>query len=219
MSAKRTPVRASGDDVAACEASVRLLRRATEDPEALGALYDLHAPALLILAERVLGSRGEAEDLVHDVFLEVWQRLSTYDPRRGSVSTWLRVRLRSRAIDRLRAQATRRSMVREASVEALPHASVDSVRPAAEHESDRQRLFATIEGMTDLQREVLALAYFEGLTQREIAERVGIPVGTVKSRLAGAVDSLRRHLGAGRDGPAARGGGAAETTHDGKSER
>lgn len=173
MSAERSPARSRGDGLDASERSVRLLHRAAEDPEALGALYDLHAPALLILAARVLGSRGEAEDLVHDVFLEVWQRLTTYDPRRGEVATWLRVRLRSRAIDRLRARSARRAMLREAQVEATPDTRTGRAGPDPERASERQRVFPTIEGMADRQRDVLALAYAEGLTQREIAHASG----------------------------------------------
>ena len=74
---------------------------AAGDRDALGALYDLHAPMLLGLAKRMLGSQAAAEDLLHDVFLEVWHHAAEYDPARGAVRAWLIVRTRSRALDRL----------------------------------------------------------------------------------------------------------------------
>lgn len=165
--------------------------------EALGALYDLHAPLLFGLAKRMLGAAAAAEDLLHDVFLEVWQHAAEYRPDRGSVRSWLLVRTRSRALDRLgrgkrefRA-AERLSTEGEPALAPSPSACVDGAR--------LRRLAGSL--APDLVA-VLDLTYFEGLSASEIAQRLGIPIGTVKSRLARAVETLRQAMLPARgDGP------------------
>ncbi len=172
-----------------------LVRRiARGDRTALGELFDRHADAALGLAHRILGNRQDAEDLVHDVFLEAWSRAASYDPRRARVRAWLLVRIRSRAIDRLRAlEVARRHAMAEAARPDPPQAA--HVSPEAASEAARAR--GALQALGADQRSVIELAYFEGLTLREVAEREGIPVGTVKSRLGAALAVLRRQLGAG----------------------
>lgn len=168
---------------------------AAGDPLALARLYDAHATALYTLAVRILGDAGGAEDLVHDLFIEISQRAGDFHPARGSVATWLRVRLRSRAIDRLRSQGARRALLRESGADeaTLSSWATGSALPA-EPDPNVQRVFQQLAGMTEQQRDVLELAYLRGLSQREIAQRCEIPIGTVKSRLSGAVAALRRRL-------------------------
>ncbi len=173
---------ASGEDAALVAAVAQGNR------QALGALYDLHAPLLFGLAKRMLGSAAAAEDLIHDVFLEVWQHAAAYTPDRGSVRTWLVVRTRSRALDRLGRGAREVRAAERLSTENAPAAApapicVDGARV--------RRLVATLPA--DLVT-VLDLTYFEGLSASEIAQRLGIPIGTVKSRLARAVESLREAM-------------------------
>jgi RNA polymerase sigma-70 factor (ECF subfamily) len=156
---------------------------------ALAALYDLHAPLLFGLAKRMLGSAAAAEDLLHDVFLEVWQHAAEYAPERGSVRTWLLVRTRSRALDRLGRGARE---VRAA--ERLSSESPAAVAPAPSSAVDGARLRRLIAGLPAELVAVLDLTYFEGLSASEIAQRLGIPIGTVKSRLARAVESLRETM-------------------------
>jgi RNA polymerase sigma-70 factor (ECF subfamily) len=163
------------------------------DVSALAALYDAHAPALLALATCILRDPAEAEDLVHDVFLEIWQRIWSYDESRGSVRAWLLVRLRSRAIDRLRGRhlwAELLAGLRAGGVDggAMQQSGI------AEREWDRRRARSGVAGLTPAQREVIELAFFDGLSFREIGERLAVPTGTVKSRMASAVAALRRHL-------------------------
>jgi len=154
------------------------------DRDALGALYDRHAPTMLGVAMRMLGDVREAEDLVHDVFLEIWRRADAYDPSRARVLTWCLVRLRSRAVDRLRArQRTPETSLLQAAAELPAHAPT----PSADHE----RLRAAVDALPAKQREVLELAYFDGLSGSEIAERLGVPHGTVKSRAAAGLRALR----------------------------
>jgi RNA polymerase sigma-70 factor (ECF subfamily) len=174
-----TPGAPAADDVAL----VALVARA--DRGALGVLYDRHAPSLLAVAIRMLRSQREAQDLLHDVFLEVWEHAREYDAARATVRTWLFVRLRSRALDRLgRAehQRTRQLSDFDASLELREAATVETIDSIAVKQALAQ--------LPPEVREALDLTYFEGLTAREIAERTSIPVGTVKSRLSRGVAAL-----------------------------
>ncbi len=160
------------------------------DRQALARLYDRYAPVLLALGLRIIRDRREAEDLLHDVFLEVWRSAKDYEVTRGRVRTWLIIRMRSRALDVTKsARISRRSADPEV---------ID--RMAAEGEAggspDRHRVLAALAALTADQRQVLELAYFEGQSCSEIAERIGIPIGTVKSRLAAGLGKLRHTLGA-----------------------
>jgi RNA polymerase sigma-70 factor (ECF subfamily) len=159
---------------------------------ALADLYDRHAGLLVGLAGYLLRDQRDAEDLVHDVFLEAWQRSSEYDARRGSVRTWLSLRTRSRAIDRLRSLARARH-------HGLLGGGESPVGrfPPPDQDVDRAHVARAIAGLTPGQREVVDLCYFHGLSCTEVAERVDVPHGTVKSRLAAAMTALRKELAAG----------------------
>ena len=165
-------------------------RVAGGDRAALGSLYDRYAPILVALGERMLRVRREAEDLAHDVFLEAWRQAADYDPQRGSVRAWLTMRTRSRALDRLRSGWAR-------AVHTAEPIEI-AVDPAPDHESrsDHGTLRRALGALPLQQREVLELGYFEGLSSSEIAERLEIPLGTVKSRVAGALARLRAELAA-----------------------
>jgi RNA polymerase sigma-70 factor (ECF subfamily) len=159
-------------------------------PEALGALYDRHAPHMLGLALQVLGNRRDAEDLLHDVFLEVWRKSAMFDPERATARTWLLVMVRSRAIDRLRAFAVaRRSGVCDQPE--LREAPDPDAELVVLRQLDRQRVLDALASLPPVHREIVSLLYLEGCTCREIAGRCGVPVGTVKSRLARALVLLR----------------------------
>lgn len=156
---------------------------------ALAKLYDRHAERLLGFAYHILGHRGDAEDLLHDVFLEVWNRAASYDPQRGSVASWLMLRMRSRAIDRLRTLTTaRQRAIADAAPDDCPAPPSSDPVLTLEHGLTRRAVMA----LSDVQRTVLESAYFEGLTLAEIAVRCKVPIGTVKSRLAAALTSLRQ---------------------------
>ncbi len=156
------------------------------DRKALAALYDLHAPALLGIARRILGDRASAEDLLHDVFLEVWHHAAEYAPGRGSVFAWLTVRTRSRALDRL-GRRTRHASAVERLGEEAPRAAP----AAAAAEVDGARVRSLVVGLPPEVAAILELAYFEGLSCAEIALRLEIPSGTVKSRMARGLALLR----------------------------
>ncbi|HVU49663.1 MAG TPA: sigma-70 family RNA polymerase sigma factor [Polyangia bacterium] len=165
---------------------------------ALGALYDLHAPIVMGLAKRMLRDQAAAEDLVHDVFLEVWQHAAEFDAARGSVRAWLVVRARSRALDRLGRAA------RDARATGRLGLDVEgaATTPGAQAAVDGARVRGHLAALPADLRAVLDLAYFEGLSATESAERLGVPAGTVKSRLARALEQLRRALDGPREGDA-----------------
>lgn len=173
-----------------------LVRLAAERrPEALAALHDRHAPHLLALARRILGHAGEADDVVQEVFVHVWNNASRYDSSRSSVSTWLVLLTRSRAIDRLRhRQVVDRS--HEAAQRAAPpsdHASPDGVEAVFTRER-RERVQRELENLPPEQRQVLEMAFYEGLSQAEIAARADLPLGTVKTRTLLGMKKLRSAL-------------------------
>lgn len=159
--------------------------------EALGALYDRYAALLLALVERVAARGPEAEDLVHDVFLEAWRRAADYDPTRGSVKSWLLLRARSRALDyRKSARVARRAGGSDRAL--LEELSDGTAEPSLG--PDQSRVRSVLSALPSEQRAVLQLGYFEGLSSSEIAERLGIPLGTVKSRVAAGLANLRQSL-------------------------
>ena len=159
------------------------------DADALGRLYDRHGAIMLALGERILKNRREAEDLLHDVFVEVWKHAGDYDADRGSVATWLRLRMRSRAIDRLRsARMSRVASLDDARLERSDEA------PSPEASANNHQLQSALASLPGEQATVLMLGYFEGLSSSEIAEREGIPLGTVKSRVAAGMQKLRARM-------------------------
>jgi len=164
------------------------------DAGALGALYDRHASHMFALAKRIVVAHAAAEDIVQEVFLEAWKKAKSYDPERGAVRSWLLMRTRSRSIDFRRAASQSR-------------ASIMSDDFWAEHTStpmsdvafapDRAAVRRALSALPRDQREALLLGYFEGLSSSEIADRVGAPVGTIKTRVAAALSKLRTALGDG----------------------
>ncbi len=165
---------------------------ANGDRAALAALYDRHAPTLLALGLRIVKHRGEAEDLLHDVFLEAWRNAKSYDLNRGRVRTWLVIRMRSRALDVLKSARVSRRTDDERVAERVVGDDDPSARP------DQRRVRAALAEVPPDQRAILELAYFEGLSCSDIATRLTIPIGTVKSRLAAALTKLRNTLGVAR---------------------
>jgi RNA polymerase sigma-70 factor (ECF subfamily) len=164
-----------------------VLAMAGGDQDALAALYQRHAPLLLGLALRIVRDRREAEDLLHDVFLEAWRAAHAFDPDRGKVRTWLAVRMRSRALDQQKSARVSRN-AGDGDLAALVD---DGPRSSPDLAPDQHRVRQALGALGAEQRQVLELAYFDGLSCTEIATRVGIPVGTVKSRIAAAMGRLR----------------------------
>lgn len=179
-------------------------RMVAGDQGALSELYDRHRGVVYALALRVLRDRAEAEEALTDVFLQAWRGAGAFDPRRGSVPGWLITLCRSRAIDRARARGRR-----EAAMTALARdgrapeaASMTSANdPVARMDvmAKRERIGAALRTLTPQQRDAIELAYYAGMSHSEIAQRLGEPLGTVKTRIRQGLMALRENLARGFD--------------------
>lgn len=169
-------------------------RIANADADALGTLYDRYSSLLLGLARRVLGSTSDAEEVLQEVFVQVWNQAGRYDRSRSSVSTWLVLITRSRAIDRLRSRnVVDRTLGDLKQEQKGKHTSPEGVR-AVLWDERRRRLSSALADLPEEQREVLELAFYRGMTQSEIAASTTIPLGTVKTRTLLAMRKLRKAL-------------------------
>jgi RNA polymerase sigma-70 factor (ECF subfamily) len=161
-------------------------RIARGDRGALELVYQRASGRAMAIAQRVLGTRNEAEEIVQEVFLEVWRRASRFDPTRGRLDTWINVMTRTRSIDRLRRRAIEARVVGQAE-EPMPERTP---LETAEQRLDRARIREALAAIPREQRATVELSYFEGLSLSEIAERTGDPLGTIKSRMRAALDKL-----------------------------
>ena len=170
-----------------------LIRRIENgDESALGVLYDRYGGLVYSVAKHILGESGAAEEVLQDIFHQLWRTASNFDSARGSLSSWLLVMARNRSIDRVR----RRTPFKEEEVaESLHGPGLDLESAAAQNEM-AVRVRAALRALPEAQRLAMELAYFEGLTQSEIAKRTGDPLGTVKTRLRTALASLKAVFGA-----------------------
>jgi RNA polymerase sigma-70 factor, ECF subfamily len=174
---------------------VALIRRmAAGDQSALSSLYDATSRVVYGLALRILGDPADAEEVTLDVYSQAWRQVSRYDETRGDGLTWLLTLARSRAIDRLRSRAGARK--RETALDTI--SNVATLTPDPESQSSfaerARRVRSALSLLSPEQREVIELAYFEGLTHVEIAERLRQPLGTAKSRIRLGMAKLRDAL-------------------------
>ena len=168
-------------------------RLSNGDMDAAGDLYDRYASQVFGLARRILKNDGDAEEIVQDVFAQAWRTARSFESSRGSLIGWLLVITRTRSIDRLRARASRPDTMAEPYAAALQSpgmTAVDQVLSAEQATRIQQALVA----LPEAQRRALELAYYEGLTQSEIAARLAEPLGTVKTRMRTALMTLRQRL-------------------------
>ena len=164
---------------------------------ALAALYDRHARAVYSLALRVVADEADAEEVVQEVFDQAWRQASRYDPARGTVVAWLLNMARTRAIDRLRARRARPDRAGLESEHAVERTAGDLAADpldALDTARDAVRVRQALQQLPLIQRVAIELAYFEGLTQTEIAARLEEPLGTVKTRIRVALLKLRDAL-------------------------
>jgi len=156
------------------------------DQGAMAELYDRYSSVVHAVALRVLGDTGAAEDVLQEIFLQLWRNPSLFDASRGSLGSWLAVITRNRAIDSLRKRRP------ETDIEDV----VLSVAPDLAGEAERARVAEKVRGvmgtMTPVQRSALEMAYWEGMSHSEIADRTGEPLGTVKTRIRAGLIVLRK---------------------------
>jgi RNA polymerase sigma-70 factor (ECF subfamily) len=164
------------------------------DEAAFGELYDALAPTVYGVVLRVLRDRAQSEEVTQEVFVEVWRQAARFDPTRGGVRAWVVTIARRRAVDRVRAEQSRRDRrVRDVAIPATsPESTAEMVIESLEGERARRALGE----LTDVQRQALELAFFEGLTHVEIADRLGVALGTVKTRIRDGLIRLRGLMGA-----------------------
>lgn len=185
---------------AATESDQGLLERvARGDESALERLYDRYAPALYGVAYRISGERSDAEEIVLDTFSQAWRDAPRFQSSRGSAMAWLTMICRSRALDLIRARGRRASVVTKAAVaEPDTPPGMGAAEPRTDRDVERvERRKVVAEALMALsppQREAVQLAYYEGLSHSEIAERLGEPLGTVKTRVRLAMQRLRESL-------------------------
>ena len=195
-------------------------RMAAGSEAALETIYDRYGPAIFAAAYRLTSDRGTAEEVVQETFLALWNRAESYDETAGSLAAWLHTIARNRAIDRLRAAGRRPPLVALSSAAASDEDPTQALErlvsggqvvagaqaPASPEdafaaEDRREAIRVTVAGLPDVERTVILLAYQEELSQAEIADRLGWPLGTVKTRTRRALLRLREGLG-GEFGPA-----------------
>jgi RNA polymerase sigma-70 factor, ECF subfamily len=170
---------------------VRMQRR---DPQALAELYDRYGRVTYALILRVVRDAGIAEDLVQETFLRVWNRVHGFDAQKGSIGPWLLAVARNRAIDYLRSAGGRERNAVEFEETDHPALYCDMEKDLLSADKAR-KVKSAVEKLTPNQRQVIELAYFEGLSQTEMAERMGQPLGTVKTWVRSALKNLREDLG------------------------
>lgn len=168
---------------------VELITRITRrDRSAFDAFYDRYAQIIFGLCLRILRDRAEAEDALQDIFVQIWKEAERFDPGRASAKTWIFTIARSRSLDRYR---SRKSVQKRIEPEAVDFAAVPGTGDLQQSSLMQQYVGRALEQLSKDQRTVLELSYYEGLTQEEIAERLGEPLGTIKSRIRSSLIKLR----------------------------
>jgi RNA polymerase sigma-70 factor (ECF subfamily) len=172
---------------------MRLVQRG--DARAFEAVYDRHGPAAFSLAYRIVGDRKAAEDIVQEAFLSVWRSSARYRPERGNLRSWLLSVVHNRAIDGLRRELVHQR--RRADAEGIEErkAAPELTDAEAFRREEAQTVRAAMEQLPADQLRVVELAYFGGFTHTQIADMLGMPLGTVKGRMRLALDKLRDGLG------------------------
>ncbi len=164
------------------------------DQDAFGSLYDAVAGPVLGLVRRVLRDPAQSEEVTQEVMLEIWRTAARFRPERGAAMSWVMTMAHRRAVDRVRsAQAATDREHRAAAASQTP--AYDEVVEQVESRIEREQVRRCLRGLTELQRESVTLAYYRGCTYREVAELLGVPLGTVKTRLRDGLIRLRDCLG------------------------
>jgi RNA polymerase sigma-70 factor (ECF subfamily) len=187
----------SGDDVddaPAVDLDALLARTATGDQVAFSSLYDATASRVLGLIRRVMIDPAQSEEVAQEVFLEIWQSAARFDPNKGRALTWMLTMAHRRAIDRIRSAQASRDRDKAVGIRDFPTA-YDQVSETVEVRVEHERVEVAMGKLSEAQRQAVTLAYYGGYSQSEVADRLGIPLGTAKTRLRDAMIRLRQELG------------------------
>ena len=172
-----------------------LMRRVgRSDREAFSALYDRVAPIVYGIALRVVRDPSRAEEISQDAFLDVWNIAGRFDETRGSAKAWIATIAHRRAVDVVRSEESSRRRLEQVGTRSTEPA-FDVVADTVERADERARVRAALDGLPPMQRQAIELAYFDGKTYREVAEQVGSPLGTIKTRMRAALMTLGDMLG------------------------
>jgi len=172
--------------------SVLIENMRTGDEAALSTLYDRYSAMLFGMLVRILRDQQAAEEVLQDLFLQLWRNAAQFDAARGSLPAWLMVIGRNRAISRLRGRRDREVLEENEGDYANTFASSQNIEDEAVRAQVARNISAAMEQLPVEQRQAVELAYFEGMTQSEIASKTGIPLGTVKTRVRTAMQTLRQ---------------------------
>jgi RNA polymerase sigma-70 factor, ECF subfamily len=190
----RASSRTASEEQATLETNLH--RVALGDRGAFDAVYEQLSGPILGVARRILRDPAQAEEVAQEVLVEIWRTASRFDPARGSARAWALTMAHARAVDRVRSvDAAARREARAAELEVVP--PFDEVVEAVEARLDRERVRRCLEGLTELQRESVTLAYYGGYTYSQVAHLLSSPLGTVKTRLRDGLARLRDCLGVG----------------------
>lgn len=166
------------------------------EPDAIGMLHDRYASTLKALIMRVLHNDAESEDMLQEIFLEIWDRAASYDPQKGKALGWIITLTRRRSIDRLRKREAYGRMEERLLEETQrrPNDFVAHVEEDVAHAEMREHLNRVMATLPVAQREVIEFAFYKGMSQREIAAKTGIPLGTIKTRIELAMKKITEAL-------------------------
>jgi RNA polymerase sigma-70 factor (ECF subfamily) len=164
------------------------------DQAAFGELYDQTAPRVLGLVKRLLVDHSQSEEVTQEIFLEIWQTASRYEPGRGGALTWIMTMAHRRAVDRIRASQAGRDRDSRIGIRDL-EVEYDHVAETVEVRIEHERVEKAMTRLTQLQRQAVTLAYFGGYSHSEVADMLHVPLGTVKTRLRDGMIRLRDEMG------------------------
>lgn len=180
------PAQASADDL--------LSRVATGDQAAFSDLYDVLSGRVLGLVTRLLRDRAQSEEVTQEVFLEVWQQATRFDRKRGTAASWILTMAHRRAVDRVRASQSSHDRDTKIGIRDF-EAGFDQVSESVEIRIEHERVSRALAKLTEFQRQAVQLAYYGGYSHSEMAEHLGVPIGTVKTRLRDGMIRLRDEMG------------------------
>ncbi|MBF4590798.1 RNA polymerase subunit sigma [Curtobacterium sp. MMLR14_010] len=184
----------SSDEPAPASPDLLLLRVAQGDQQAFSELYDELSGRVLGLITRLLKDRAQSEEVAQEVFLEVWQQAAKFDTKRGSAASWVLTMAHRRAVDRVRAAQSSRDRDTKIGIRDF-ESGFDQVSESVEIRIEHERVSRALGRLTEFQRQAVQLAYYGGYSHSEMAEQLGVPIGTVKTRLRDGMIRLRDEMG------------------------